>query len=133
MAVKHDASFAAILAVAALSVIAQTQPTAAGKDLFERRCGGCHALDRDKEGPRLAGVYGRVAGSLPSFQYSGALKNSHIVWDEESLEKWLKDPDDLVPGNDMAFHVEDAAERTEIVAYLKRNAAGAHSTPHRPK
>jgi cytochrome c len=49
-----------------------------GKALFEKRCGGCQSLDRDKEGPRLGGVYGRKAGAIDSFQYSDALKNSKV-------------------------------------------------------
>jgi cytochrome c len=40
-----------------------------GKETFEKRCGGCHSLDRDKEGPRLRGVYGRTSGSVSSFNY----------------------------------------------------------------
>jgi cytochrome c len=101
-------------------VAARTQPVARGQELFERRCTGCHALDRDKEGPRLGGVYGRVSGSVPSFHYSDALKNAHITWDAESLAKWLADPETLVPDNDMAFHLESADERIEIVSYLKQ-------------
>lgn len=93
-----------------------------GKALFERRCGGCHALDRDKEGPRLGGVYGRAAGSVGSFEYSDALKKAKITWDGEFLEKWLTDPEQLVPNNNMSFHVENPAERREIIAYLKQNS-----------
>ncbi|MGA2581022.1 MAG: c-type cytochrome [Bryobacteraceae bacterium] len=112
--------FLALSAVVVVFLAAgQTQPAAQGKELFERRCTGCHALDRDKEGPRLGGVYGRVSGSAPSFHYSDALKNARITWDAESLDKWLADPDSLVPDNDMAFHVESAAERSGIIAYLK--------------
>lgn len=94
-----------------------------GKDLFEKRCSGCHAWDRDKEGPHLAGVYGREAGSIPSFDYSAALKKSKIKWADETLNQWLADPEKLVPENDMAFHVESADERREIIAYLKQNPA----------
>jgi cytochrome c len=97
------------------------QPPANGKELFERRCGGCHALDRDKEGPRLGGVYGRVAGSIDSFEYSDALKKSKILWNDQSLEKWLADPERFVPNNNMAFHLEKAGERRDIIAYLKNN------------
>jgi len=79
-------------------------------------------LDRDKEGPRLGGVYGRTAGSLDSFQYSDALKNSKIKWSEDTLNKWLTDTDKLVPNNDMTFHIEKADERSEIIAYLKQNS-----------
>jgi cytochrome c len=90
-----------------------------GKETLEKRCGGCHALDRDKEGPRLRGVYGRPAGSVPSFTYSTGLKSAHITWDAESLDKWLTDPDKVVPDTDMAFHVDKADERRDIIAYLK--------------
>ena len=55
---------AAILAAFISLVVASAQFPADRKALFEKRCGGCHALDRDKEGPRLGGVYGRTAGSV---------------------------------------------------------------------
>jgi cytochrome c len=102
-----------------LSPPGQAQVSANGKGAFEKRCGGCHSLDRDKEGPRLGGVYGRTAASVPSFQYSPALQKSKIKWGDETLEKWLTDPEKLVPDNDMAFHVESPDERRAIIAYLK--------------
>lgn len=116
------AGFVLLVAGSSLSVSAGAQAGLDGKALFEKRCGGCHALDRDKEGPRLGGVYGRTAGSLDSFQYSDALKNSKIKWAEETLDKWLTDTEKLVPNNDMAFHVEKADERSEIIAYLKQTS-----------
>jgi cytochrome c len=116
------AGFVSLVAGSSLSVSARAQAGANGKALFEKRCGGCHALDRDKEGPRLGGVYGRTAGSLDSFQYSDALKNSKIKWAEDTLDKWLTDTEKLVPNNDMTFHVEKADERSEIIAYLKQNS-----------
>jgi cytochrome c len=105
-----------------LSIAGRAQTPASGKELFEKRCGGCHALDRDKEGPRLRGVYGRVAGSLDSFKYSDALKKSKITWTDERLDKWLTDTEKLVTDNDMTFHVERPEERGEIIAYLKQNS-----------
>jgi cytochrome c len=84
--------------------------------------GTCHALDRDQEGPQLHGVYGRKAASVESFQYSDALKNSKIVWTDETLERWLTDTEKLVPNNDMTFHVEKAEERRAIIAYLKHDS-----------
>ena len=110
------------LLVGGLSLPGQAPSPANGKDLFERRCGGCHALDRDKEGPRLGGVYGRTAGSVESFQYSDALKASKIIWNEETLDKWLTDPERLVPNNDMSFYLEKAEERREVIAYLKKSS-----------
>lgn len=100
-----------------LAVAAQSAPN--GKELFDKRCGGCHALDRDKEGPRLGGVFGRTSGTVPSFGYSDAVKKARIVWTEEMLEKWLADPEKVVPGNDMTFQVGKAEERRAIIDYLK--------------
>lgn len=115
-------AFALLLAGLTLSSAGRAQSPASDKELFEKRCGGCHALDRDKEGPQLHGVFGRKAGSLESFQYSDALKKSKIVWTEETLEQWLTDTEKLVPDNDMTFHVEKGEERRAIIAYLKHDS-----------
>jgi cytochrome c len=93
-----------------------------GKDVFDRRCTGCHAMSTDHEGPRLQGVYGRAAAAVPGFDYSTALKQSHIIWDDGSLEQWLTDPDTLVPGNNMDFRVAKPQERKDIIAYLKQSS-----------
>lgn len=90
-----------------------------GKDLFLRRCSGCHALEINKEGPRLRGVYGRRAASVPEFGYSDALKKLDIGWDEKSLDRWLANPEALAPNNDMAFRLSDADERAAVITYLK--------------
>ena len=71
------------------------------------------------EGPRLRGVYGRRAGSTQDFQYSDALKNAKITWNEDLLDKWLTDTESLVPDNDMSFRVPNPDERRDVIAYLK--------------
>jgi cytochrome c len=91
-----------------------------GKAVFEKRCTGCHAMDVNREGPRLAGVFGRKAGSVAGFTYSARLKNSGITWDDATLEKWLSDPDLMVPDNNMSFSVPKAAERQDLIAFLKQ-------------
>jgi cytochrome c len=93
-----------------------------GKQLFEKRCTGCHSLDQDKEGPRLRNVYGRTAGSIPTFKYSDALRSTHLTWDDVSLNKWLTDTESLVPDNDMSFHVPKADERADIIRFLKESS-----------
>ena len=90
-----------------------------GKDLFMRRCSGCHALDLNKEGPPLRNVYGRKAASAPGFSYSDALKKLDLRWDEASLDRWLSDPDSMAPDTDMGFRLTDAEERNALIAYLK--------------
>lgn len=93
-----------------------------GRQLFKKRCTGCHSLDTNKEGPRLRNVYGRKAGSLPDFTYSDALRNSKISWDARSLDRWLTNPEELMPDNDMAFHVSNPAERADIIQYLRQTS-----------
>lgn len=103
-----------------------------GKQLFEKRCTGCHSLDRNKEGPNLTGVYGRQAGTAPGFNYSTALKSAHFVWDEQRLNKWLTDTDSLVEDNNMEFHVPKPDERAAIIGYLKLLSGPQRSASNRP-
>jgi cytochrome c len=91
-----------------------------GKAVFEKRCTGCHAMEADREGPRLAGVYGRKAGSVEGFTYSAGLKGSGITWTDATLERWLSDPDLVVKDNNMSFSVPKAEERRDLIAYLKQ-------------
>jgi len=114
------AGFISLVGGWALVPRGRAQAASNGKALFEKRCGGCHAIDRDKEGPRLGGVYGRTAGSVDSFEYSDALKASGIVWNAETLDKWLANPDQLVPRNNMSFHLENGGERRNIIDYLEK-------------
>jgi len=91
-----------------------------GKILFEKRCGGCHALDKAKEGPPLRGVFGRTAGKIQDFPYSDALKGAQFSWDEATLDTWLTAPETLLTANDMAFRLGSKDERAQIIAYLKQ-------------
>ena len=93
--------------------------TDAGRAAFEKRCTGCHALDHEKTGPRLAGVVGRKAGTISSFPYSDAVKKSAVVWNEAILDKWLTDPESVIPDTDMAFRLDNPVERAAIIAFLK--------------
>jgi cytochrome c len=108
----------ALAVVAAFAAATPAQQAESGEALFVRRCSGCHALDRDKEGPRLRGVAGRAAGSVASFEYSAALKGARITWTRMTLDQWLTDPEKLVPGTEMNFRVLSAEERRRIVEYL---------------
>jgi cytochrome c len=91
-----------------------------GKAVFEKRCTGCHAMEADREGPRLTGVYGRKAGRVAGFTYSTGLKNLGVTWNDATLEKWLSDPDMVVKDNNMGFSVPKADERRDLIAYLKQ-------------
>jgi cytochrome c len=105
---------------ATVAIAASAKDPGRGHDTFEKRCTGCHALDKIKVGPPLRGVYGRNAGKDPQFTYSDAVKNTSVVWDESTLDRWLTDTESVIPGNDMAFRLDDPAERANIIAYLRQ-------------
>lgn len=102
--------------------------TSRGRELFEKRCGGCHALDNNKIGPPLRRSFGQHAGANRKFPYSDALQKARLVWDEETLDRWLTDSESVVPESDMSFRLERADERAAIIRYLKQlsTEAGRH-------
>jgi cytochrome c len=86
-------------------------------------CAACHSLQpgQNMTGPSLAGVWNRKAGSLDSFnRYSDALKSASIVWNDKTLDEWIKDPQHVVPGNEMTFAgIKEAQPRSDLLAFLK--------------
>ena len=95
----------------------------AGLALYQTRCAACHSLDYNGVGPAHRGVFGRQAAQAPGFAYSDALKASHVVWDEASLDRWLADPEKFAPGQRMGISVPEATARRDLIAYLKQAAA----------
>jgi cytochrome c len=75
------------------------------------RCVGCHSTQagQNKIGPSLAGVFGHASGSTPGYSYSAAMKNAHLTWDQQTLDKFLQNPGGLVHGTKMFTSVPDAA------------------------
>ena len=88
-----------------------------GKIVYQA-CMACHSLDDDDVGPRHRGVVGRAAGSVPGFAYSPALRHSGLVWDPATLDRWLTNPQTLVPGAKMFFLLPGAQDRADVIAYL---------------
>jgi cytochrome c len=101
-------------------------------------CVTCHALEpgHNMTGPSLAGIFGRKAASNASFmRYSDALKASNLTWDASTLDAWLANPREVVPGSRMNFIVADAKTRADVIAYLEatQEADGKNKTPDLPK
>jgi cytochrome c len=99
---------------------AATGDPAEGARVF-RACIACHSLEpgRHRTGPSLARIIGRRAGEAKNFgRYSTALQESGVVWDETSLDAWLRDPAAFIPGNRMAFPGLDDQARADLIAYL---------------
>lgn len=92
---------------------------ARGRMLYETRCMGCHSVDANRVGPAHRGVFGRQAGTARDYEYSSALRQSKIVWDEANLERWLASPEQLIPGQKMGYAVSDASDRADLIAYLQ--------------
>lgn len=93
---------------------------AAGEAIYSR-CLGCHALEYNRTGPKHCGLFGRRIGSVPGFEYSAAMKQGKLVWNERTLDRFLADPSKAVPGTNMTYAgVRNAQERADLIAYLKR-------------
>lgn len=90
-----------------------------GEALYESRCIACHSIDANRGGPAHKGVYGRKAGSVSDYSYSDALRMSKIVWDEQTLDRWLTNPEQSIPGQRMGYSVPEAADRADLIAYLR--------------
>jgi cytochrome c len=90
-----------------------------GEQVYHR-CQGCHSIDRNRIGPMHKGLFGRPAGSVADFTYSDAMKNSGIVWSEQTLDQFLQGPRKMVPGTKMTYAgVANAQDRADLIAYLK--------------
>ncbi|HEX3864532.1 MAG TPA: cytochrome c family protein [Stellaceae bacterium] len=110
-----------MMAAALVSPPAAAADIAAGQALFNR-CKICHMTEAGAQstvGPNLHGVFGRKAGTLGDFRYSDAMKNSAIVWDDDSIGNYIRDPRGFIPGNRMAFPgIKDDTEIADLLAYL---------------
>ena len=104
----------------------KSAPDAMRGEQVYARCLACHALAYDRVGPRHCGLFGRRAGSVPRFSYSPAMKKSGIVWNDKTLDRFLRKPLKMIPGTAMTYDgVVDAGERADLIAYLKH----ANNTP----
>jgi len=100
---------------------AAAQDAAAGEKVFKTQCAVCHSAVQGKNGigPSLHDVVGRTAGTVPNYQYSAANKNSGLTWDDATLDRYLKAPQQVVPGTKMTYAgVKNDTQRADLIAYL---------------
>ena len=120
---------AALLAILSGAALAQDAVDADEAQLaFNNHCRTCHVTKAgdNRLGPSLHGVIGREAGSAEGFGYSSAMADAGIVWDEQTLDRYIENPEAVVPGNNMKPYagITSAEERAKIIAHLKAESEG---------
>jgi cytochrome c len=106
----------------ALPQASQGTEDASGQQAFNNACRTCHMVREgdNRLGPNLHRVVGRKAGSLPDYAFSSAMKEAGFVWDEEKLDRFIANPDQVVPGNNMKPYggLASSDDRKKIIAFL---------------
>ena len=95
-----------------------------GEKVFNK-CKACHVVDKEQNrvGPHLVGIFGRPAGSVEGFKYSDAMQSSGVVWEEETMAAYLKDPKSYIAGNRMVFPgLRKDEEIADLLAYLQEES-----------
>lgn len=113
-------ALAGALCMAAASAAPNAAALARGEAVYQR-CAACHAIEGNRTGPQHCGLFGRRVGTEPGYDtYSKAMRDSKWVWDEKSLNIFLKDPMQAMPGTAMGYAgVKDDTERSDLIAWLK--------------
>jgi cytochrome c len=107
------------------SAMPQSTEPASEQQAFNNACRTCHMVKEgdNRLGPNLYKIIGRKVGSLPSYNYSSAMKDAGFVWDEERLGRFISNPDEVVPGNNMKpFNgLASSDDRAKIIAFLAQS------------
>ena len=122
----HSTAFGGLLALGVVvagggAALAETPD---GAELFRKACAVCHAAEKGagpRQGPNLFGVYGRKAGVADGFTYSAGFRAGakDITWDDATLDRWLTDPQAMMPDVMMFYKQPDPDRRAAVIAYLK--------------
>jgi cytochrome c len=114
---------AALIVTPLLVLAAHAEGDAARGEARFKECAACHRLDAgaNEVGPSLHGIFARKAGELADFRYSPAMKRSRITWSAETVEKYIADPQALIPANRMPYAgMSNASDRADLIAYLQK-------------
>ena len=92
-----------------------------GKKVF-KKCKSCHSFTKNKLGPSLGNIIDQKAGAVEGFKYSKAMMNSDIIWNDCSLDSFLKKPRKYIKGTKMRFSgIKKESHRKALIEYLKEN------------
>jgi cytochrome c len=117
---------AALVALAPFTVAQEKATGSKGQLLFNNACRTCHTLREgdNRLGPNLNRIIGRKAGALPDYGYSSAMKSGDLIWDKSTLDRFIANPDEVVPGHTMQPYggLASPEERARIIDYLEEGA-----------
>ena len=112
-----------LTAVSVLLASAAAAQDDAGQMMFNNACRTCHVVKEgdNRLGPNLYRIIGRLAGSVDTYGYSSALENADFVWDEETLDRFIANPEQVVPGNNMKPFggISSKEDRAKIIGFLR--------------
>jgi len=120
--IKYFFVITGILTVMLIFSIANAADPVNGKKVF-KKCAACHSLQegKNKIGPSLHNLLDRKAGSVEGYKYSKAMKNSDVVWDEESLDKFLTKPRKFIKKTKMSFlGIKKKSLRDDLISFFKQ-------------
>jgi cytochrome c2 len=94
--------------------------SSAGQTVFTSHCVACHSTQPGKNavGPSLAGIVGSKSGTVPGYDFSPAVKDANITWDDANLDKYLTDPEGFIHGTRMLINLPGETDRQNVIAYL---------------
>ena len=119
------------MAAGAFAPVAADAQQPEGERLFRQHCAACHSLDagRNGAGPHLSDMIGRTAGSVQGARYSGAMRDSALVWSAQTLDAFLAAPRQSMPGTRMTIGIPDAGQRAAIIEHLESLTSQQGATP----
>jgi cytochrome c2 len=116
----RSASPALVAVLGSTSAALAAGDPSAGQTVFSTHCAGCHATTpgENKIGPSLAGIVGSRSGTVPGFDFSPAMKEANVTWDDANLDKYLASPTGFIHGTKMFVNLPNETDRQNVIAYL---------------